>query len=209
MAESLRIPDRSLGNVQHEAQSADLPSFDSRGQLFLEYLIRPQLIPKRQPPIYTNETKRLHLNNHQLQDSPWSSIMLPPKYLDLPPTGAHPLDQAIHLLGLPARLAHLGHDHVGVEAPVGPGGELEVARVVGDGLHPDEHVLFGVVEPVACAPRADDALKLLGDGSALGCLWREREGGSVPGWSSPRPLRLRGCSPRRVDILGLLPWLGL
>ena len=87
--------------------------------------------------------------------------MLPPKDFDFPPAGAHTLNHAIHLVRLPARFAHFRDHDIGVEAAVGPGGKLEVAVLVSDRLHANEHVLLRMVEPVAGAPRADHALELV------------------------------------------------
>ncbi len=88
--------------------------------------------------------------------------MFPAKNLNLPAARTHPLDQPVHLVRLARRLPDLGDDHVGIEPTVAPRRELEVARLVEVRLDADEHVLLGVVEPVACSAGADDALELVG-----------------------------------------------
>lgn len=105
--------------------------------------------------------------------------MFSPKDLDLAPPRAHPLDEPIRLVGLAARLAHLRDDDVRVEPAVDPFRDLEDPGGVRHGLDADEHVLFRVVQPVARAPCADDALELSDGVKSVVCaygVWREREG---------------------------------
>lgn len=93
--------------------------------------------------------------------------MTSPKNLNLPSTRTHPLNHPIHLLRLPTRLSHFRHDHVCVESFVHPGGEFEVAGGVDDSFDADEHVFFGVVQPVARTACSDDSLKLVEERSVL------------------------------------------
>lgn len=86
--------------------------------------------------------------------------MLPSENLNLPPTGTHPLNQSIRLVRLPTRLPHLGNDDVRIESPIHPRRKLEISIGVDVRLHAYQHVFLGVVEPVACTARANDALEL-------------------------------------------------
>ena len=88
--------------------------------------------------------------------------MLPAENLNLPAPRTHSLDHPIYLIGLPACLAHLRHNDIGIEPAVCPRRELERAGLVRNGFDPHEHVLFRVVEPVPRAARTDDALELHG-----------------------------------------------
>ncbi|GIX62189.1 centrin-2, putative [Babesia caballi] len=71
--------------------------------------------------------------------------------LELESARGHALDEAVDLVGLARGLAHLRHDDVAVQVPI-------YDRVA---LDADEAVLLGVVEPVASAASANDALKLV------------------------------------------------
>jgi len=86
--------------------------------------------------------------------------VFPSKNLDFPASGTHPLNELVHLVRLSACLSDLRNHNIGVDAPTRPGRELEVAVFVVNGLDPDEHVLFGVVEPVPCPPCAYQSLEL-------------------------------------------------
>jgi hypothetical protein len=92
---------------------------------------------------------------------PRSRIVLSSKNLNLSPARAHSFDQPVHLIWFATRLAHLAHDNVSIESTVCPGGENEVPRSVSARFDTDKHVLFRVVEPVACSASADHALELL------------------------------------------------
>lgn len=87
--------------------------------------------------------------------------MLSSENLNLPPARTHPFDQPVHLIWFATRLAHLAHDNVSIKSPIRPGGENEVPRSICASFDTDKHVLFRVVEPVACSASADHALELL------------------------------------------------
>ena len=86
--------------------------------------------------------------------------MFSPKDLDLPPARAHAFDETVHFVWLAARLADFRHYDIRIEPPIHPRRELEMTVLIGHRLDPDEHVLFGVVEPMTSAPRTNDTLKL-------------------------------------------------
>lgn len=86
--------------------------------------------------------------------------MFPSKNLDFPASGTHPLNELVHLIRLSARLSDLRNYNVCIDAPTHPGRELEVTVFVMNGLDSDQHVLFGVVEPVPCPSCAYQSLEL-------------------------------------------------
>jgi hypothetical protein len=75
--------------------------------------------------------------------------VFPPKNLDFPASRTHPLDELVHFVRLSARLSDFRNHNVSVDAPVYPRRELEVALFIVNGLDSNEHVLFGVIEPVS------------------------------------------------------------
>ena len=87
--------------------------------------------------------------------------MFPAKDLDLPPPRTHPLDETVHFIRLATSLAHFRDNDVRIKASVGPRRELEVPVFVDIGLDTHKHVLLGVIQPVACATRANNALQLM------------------------------------------------
>ena len=76
------------------------------------------------------------------------AIVLPAKQLNFPRARRQPLDDAVDLVRLVARLSHLGHYDVAVDALVGDRAAL----------HPNQAVLLAVVDPVAGAPRPNQPL---------------------------------------------------
>lgn len=65
---------------------------------------------------------------------------------------AQPIDEPIHLVRLAAGLTYLANKYVAVQSNI----ESEWAS-----LHPHEAVFFAVIQPVARAARANDALQLI------------------------------------------------
>lgn len=86
--------------------------------------------------------------------------MFPPKNLDFPTSGTHPLNELVHLIRLSARLSDFRNHNIGIDAPVYPRGELQVALFIMDSLDPDQHVFFGVVKPMPCPSCTYQTLEL-------------------------------------------------
>ena len=142
----------------NKSQLGDVPGPDTRGEVLLEYLVSSELVAECQPPRCAS--KRGHLGEIVKVNSPRPRVVLPTKDLNLAAARAHSLDHPVHLVRLAAGLAHFRNDDVGVKSSIDPRGKFEVSLVVCDRLHPNQHVLFGVVEPVPCATCAYDALQL-------------------------------------------------
>ena len=91
---------------------------------------------------------------------PRTSIVLTTENLYLAASWTHALDETVRFIRLPARLANLGDDDIGIEATVNPRRELELPIFVKVRLDADQHVLLGVIEPMTSAPCPYDPLKL-------------------------------------------------
>lgn len=82
---------------------------------------------------------------------PGMRVVHPGKQFKLPCPRTDPLEKRIHLVGLSARLSHLGHDHIRVYIPIHQ-------RI---SFYPNQAMLFAVVQPVSRSPRPYDPLKLI------------------------------------------------
>ena len=88
--------------------------------------------------------------------------MLATEDLYLAASWTHALDETVRFIRLPARLANLGDDDIGIEATVNPRRELELPIFVKVRLDADQHVLLGVIEPMNRASCSDYSLQLRG-----------------------------------------------
>jgi hypothetical protein len=87
--------------------------------------------------------------------------MLSPKDLDLSPARTHPLNHPVRLIRLPARFPHFADNHIGIHTAISPRWELQHARIgIYDGFDANEHVLLGMVQPMAGAAGANHTLEL-------------------------------------------------
>jgi hypothetical protein len=60
--------------------------------------------------------------------------MFPPKNLNFTSSRTHPFDHRVRFIWFPTRFSHFADYHIGIETPIGPGWELEVAGVIDVGL---------------------------------------------------------------------------
>lgn len=79
---------------------------------------------------------------------------------DLASTWTHPLNHPVHFIWFPTRLSDFGDNDVGIKTTVSPRGELEIAIFIRHSLHSNEHMLFGVIQPVTGSSSSDNPLKL-------------------------------------------------
>jgi len=76
------------------------------------------------------------------ENSPWPSIVLPPKDLNLPSTRTHPLDQSVCFVGLPTGLSDLTDDYIHVKAAINPWRDLQASIRLELDTH--EHVFLSM-----------------------------------------------------------------